>query len=164
MDSIICVGDIYGAGYGTANCCALLKARRIRSVRGNHDRWFVAAAKEDSELRSLVGEAAFEFLAFLPSSFTIETASGLTLVCHGVGNNDLAHVPKTFPNSFVRRALHIGLIPPRCSLVVHGHSHWQQQRTFEGVTFVTVGALSPENVAGCLMIDTQTGVVSPVVY
>jgi predicted phosphodiesterase len=164
VDTLVCVGDIYGPGNGTAGCCRLLQERQILTVRGNHDRWFVEAADRDDRLRASVGSEAVEFLAALPITLNINTAAGPVLVCHGVGTNDLAHVPQTFPHSFVRRSIRVGLIPPRCKLVVHGHSHLQRQQTCEGVLFVTIGALRSHPAGGCIMVDTNTGIASPIAY
>ena len=126
-DAIVCVGDIYGPGNGTGGCCRVLHERQILTVRGNHDRWFLEAADCDDGLRASVSLEVVEFLSALPTTLSINSVAGPVLVCHGVGTNDLAHVPQTFPHSFVRRAIRVGLIPPRCKLVVHGHSHLQRE-------------------------------------
>jgi predicted phosphodiesterase len=164
VDTVVCVGDIYGSEPGTAACCRLLQERQIVTVRGNHDRWLLEAADCDDKLRQSIGSETLEFLSGLPVTALINTATGPALVCHGVGTNDLAHLPKTFPNSYVRRCLRLGLISPECRLVVHGHSHVQRHQTREGVLFVTVGALKSCPEGGCLIIDTSSGVVLPIVY
>lgn len=164
VDAIVCVGDVYGPGEGTELCCRLLKARQILTVRGNHDRWLLEAIERDNELRSSVGSEAVQFLSTLPATLSIETEAGPTLVCHGVGENDLAHIPQTFPRSFVQRALRVGLLPLHCKLVVHGHSHLQRRQICADVLFVTVGSLGSHPAGGCIVIDTQAGAVSPIRY
>jgi predicted phosphodiesterase len=164
VDAIACVGDIYGAGTSTTACCRLLKERQVLTVRGNHDRWFIEAADRDEGLRASVDLEAIEFLSGLPTTLEINTVAGPALVCHGVGTNDLAHLPQTFPDSFVRRSMRVGLIPPRCKLVVNGHSHLHREHTCEGILFVTVGTLHSYPAGGCLLIDTDTRIVSLIEY
>ena len=164
MDTVVCVGDIYGSGNGVAECCSLLQRKQIPTVRGNHDRWLIEAVEGDENLRQSVGLEVVQFLSGLPITLKINTVAGEGLVCHGIGTNDLAHLPRTFPRSLVRRSFRVGLIPPQCTLVIHGHSHLQRQQTCEGVLFVAVGALRAHPVGGCIIIDTKTGLVLPVAY
>src|SRR3981081_2355287 len=82
VDTLVCVGDIYGPGNGTAGCCRLLQERQILTVRGNHDRWFTEAAARDDRLRASVGLEAVEFLSSLPITLNINTVAGPALVCH----------------------------------------------------------------------------------
>jgi predicted phosphodiesterase len=145
-------------------CCRVLQERQILTVRGNHDRWFLEAADCDDGLRASVGLEAVEFLSALPTTLSINSVAGPVLVCHGVGTNDLAHLPQSFPHSFVRRAIRVGLVPPRCRLVVHGHSHLQRERTCGGVLFVTVGPLRSHPAGGCIILDTDAEVVLPIAY
>lgn len=164
VDAIACVGDIYGPGVGTAACCRLMVERQIRTVRGNHDRWLLEAAAGDDDLRAAVGQEALAFLSALPPTREINTAMGPALVCHGLGANDLAHLPRTFPDSFVRRCIRLGQLPPQCRLVLHGHSHLHRQQTCQGVLFITVGTLHPQSGDGCVIVDTDTGIVAQIAY
>ncbi len=164
VDTLACVGDVYGADKQTSECCKLIQERQILTVRGNHDRWLVEAAVSNESLRTTVGLNALEFLCALPITLLIETASGPALLCHGVGPNDLAHLPQSFPHSFVRRCLRIGIIPPQCTLMVHGHSHSQRHQVIEDILFVTVGALRFRPANGCLIIDTASRAVLPIGY
>jgi predicted phosphodiesterase len=164
VDAIACVGDIYGPATGTAQCCRLLKERRILTVRGNHDRWFLEAARQDSSLNASVDLEAVRFLSDLPVTLEIDTVAGPALLCHGIGTNDLAHLPQTFPSAFVRRSVRLGLISPRHKLVIHGHSHDFRQRTCEGILFVAIGTLQSHSQGGCVVIDAGTGIVSQVEY
>jgi putative phosphoesterase len=164
VDTLACVGDVYGPGKQTSECCKLIQERQILTVRGNHDRWVVEAAVSNESLRATVGSNALDFLCALPITLRIETASGPALLCHGVGANDLAHVPQTFARSFVRRCIRIGVIPPQCTVMVHGHSHLQRHQVIEGILFVTVGALRFRPASGCLIIDTASRAVLPISY
>jgi len=164
VDAIACVGDVYGPATGTAECCGLLRERRIFTVRGNHDRWFLEAAAQDSCLHASVGPEAVQFLSELPVTLEIDTVAGPALLCHGIGSNDLAHLPQTFPSSFVRRSVRLGLISPRHKVVIHGHSHQYRQMTYEGILFVTIGTLQSRSGGGCVVIDAGTGLVSQVDY
>ncbi len=164
VEAIVCVGDIYGPGDGTAACCRILRERQIPAVRGNHDRWFLEAADSDGDLRASVGLEAITFLSTLPTTLRIRSVTGPVLVCHGVGTNDLAHLPHTFPHAFVHRAIRVGLIPPECKLIVHGHSHVQRVRTCGGVRFITVGPLRSHPEGGCVIVDFCSATVSSISY
>lgn len=163
-EAVVCVGDIYGPGDGTAACCKTLKQMEISAVRGNHDRWIVAAAECDPSLLASIGSAAVSFLSSLPVTLRLDSVDGSILLCHGVGPNDLAHLPQSFPDSFARRAVRVGLIPPGCSVVIHGHSHVQRERRCGDIHFITVGPLSSRPTGGCLIFDALTDSVMPVIY
>jgi putative phosphoesterase len=164
VDAIVCVGDVYSQLADTSTCCETLQERGIATVRGNHDRWFLAAAARDNTLQMSVGAAALTFLASLPATLELTTASGCTLICHGVGTNDLAHLPRTFPASYVRRALRIGLLSSRHTLVVHGHTHSYQESRHSGTQFVAVGRLDTALGTGCAVVDTVGGLISRIRY
>lgn len=164
VDVIACVGDIYGPGTDTTGCCRLLNERRILTVRGNHDRWFLEAAALDVGLRTSVGLDAIMFLSGLPVTLEIETEAGTALLCHGVGANDLAHLPRTFPRSFVRRSMRVGHISPRIRCVLHGHTHAHRQLISEDILFVTAGALRSHPEAGSVIVDTDTRTATTIPY
>ena len=90
---ILCTGDIVDGAGEPNKCIELLQANSILTVLGNHDRWLL-----DNEMRSLPGATDFtelttnsvEFLNSLPMTLEFSTPSGTALLCHGLGENNMA--------------------------------------------------------------------------
>jgi predicted phosphodiesterase len=53
VDLVLCVGDIADGSGNLDTCCELLESHGVVTVRGNHDRWFLA-----QEMRELPEAAA----------------------------------------------------------------------------------------------------------
>lgn len=162
LDIIVCVGDICGPGDGVDACCRMLASRRILTVRGNHDRWFLAAAEARGPLQQSL-DAPLQFLRGLPVTAEIHTQMGVALLCHGLGTNDLARLPRTFAQTFIARALRLGHLSASHRLVVHGHSHESVHLRQGDILFVNPGALG-SGTGGCLVLDTREQSVAPLPY
>ncbi|WP_321492753.1 metallophosphoesterase [uncultured Desulfobacter sp.] len=90
---ILCTGDIVDGAGDPNKCIELLQSNNILTVLGNHDRWLL-----DNEMRSLPDTTDFtelttnsvEFLNSLPITLEFSTPSGIALLCHGLGENNMA--------------------------------------------------------------------------
>lgn len=164
LDLLVCLGDIYDHTASTDDCCRLLDEQGILTIRGNHDRWFLEAAFRDDKLRASVSPQALTFLENLPATKELTTAGGTVLICHGIGNNDLAHLPRAFPNAFVRRAIRLGTLSAQHRMVLHGHSHVQESRRYRGIHFLSVGELGVGETTGCAVVHLSDFSLSPVDY
>lgn len=163
-DALVCVGDVCGPGDGVAECCRLLASRHVLTVRGNHDRWFLAVASAGGTTRQALDADSIEFLRGLPSTAEIDTQMGLALLCHGLGDNDLARLPRTFGRTYVSRSLRLGHLSLRHRLVVHGHSHECRHARHGEILFVNPGAVRASTSSGCLLLDTAEQRVEQVTY
>jgi predicted phosphodiesterase len=146
VDKIVCVGDIADGSSDLDETCRILEGASVECVRGNHDRWFL-----DGELRDLPGasqsatEATRAFLRGLPVTRRYETAAGSLLLCHGLGENDMARVKPDDQgyalesNSELQR-----LMSSDIELVVNGHSHRRMVRKFGRLTIINAGTLHRE--------------------
>jgi putative phosphoesterase len=158
VDRVLAVGD-YADGAGSLDrCCQLLEAAGALAVTGNHDRWLL-----DGTMRDLMGatapdaidEATRRFLLGLPRVLSLDTVAGRLLLCHGLGEDDMARLrPDDFgyaldSNGSLQRLLQTGGV----DLVVGGHTHRRMVRRIGEVCFVNAGTLHRAYGPGCLLLD-----------
>lgn len=161
VDRILCTGDLADGPGGPADvdaCCALLREASALTVSGNHDRWLL-----DGEMRELpdanpsddVAAETLAFLRALPHTVELETPAGRVLLCHGLGNDDMAHV-----TPFDRgRALEDNaplqelLASGRYRYVLNGHSHKPMVRAIGALTLINAGTLLADHGASCVLLD-----------
>ncbi len=106
VDAVLCVGDLVD-GPGDADATlALLEARGVECVAGNHERWFL-----EGEQRTLVDATlevsahSREFMEGLERQRFYETPSGRALLCHGVGTDDEAWTCRTREGTLFKTSL-----------------------------------------------------------
>lgn len=158
VERILCTGDIPDGAGSVARCCALLRDRGVVVVRGNHERWLLAGTArtlpDASDAASLPAETR-EYLQRLPLTVTFDSPLGGVLLCHGLGDRDMAHVaPDDYGYALeVNDALGALIADPQVRWVVNGHTHRPMVRHFEGLTLVNAGTLHREHSPGCLLLD-----------
>src|SRR6185369_11460804 len=95
VDAILCVGDIADGSGDVNRTCALLEEHRVITVAGNHDRWLLSDELRDAPgatpARSLNARSR-AFLDGLPTKVKLTTTRGPLLLCHGIGDDDMAAV------------------------------------------------------------------------
>ena len=155
VDAILCTGDI-ADGHGDVDlCCEMLQAAKVWTVRGNHDRWALTG-----EMRSLphatmkLAESAVEFLRGLPDILEFETTRGPALLCHGVGDDDMAELtPHTRGYGLQAiSGLRELMLSPTCYLI-GGHTHQPMVRQFVGLTAINAGTLHREFEPSACLVD-----------
>ena len=161
---IFCVGDVAGSPAESAKCCELLSIHGVITVRGNHDRWLLEAAKARPEVASSVGGKTLRFLATLPVTSQFTTMGGVGMVCHGVAENDLGYFPVSFLEPFMNRLLRLHRLPHDCRVIVHGHSHQHKVRSCNGVTIISASPLRDDATDGCVEINLREKTVSSVPF
>ncbi|NOY92482.1 MAG: metallophosphoesterase family protein [Deltaproteobacteria bacterium] len=156
LDAVACTGDISDGGGDIDRSCALLREHEVLTVSGNHDRWLLTG--EQASLRDATrdeGPEARAFLASLPETILLPTPRGGALLCHGVGEDDMAVLrPDT-------RGYALGAIPelrelmldPDVSYMLGGHTHQSMVRKFVGVTVVNAGTLHRRYAPGFCVVD-----------
>ncbi|MFK7998715.1 MAG: metallophosphoesterase [Polyangiales bacterium] len=144
-DTLIQVGDIVDGRGSLERCVELLKAHDVQTIAGNHERWFLTG-----EMRELKGatletdETSRSFLRALPPTRRFETPKGGLLVCHGVGEDDMANLrPDTrgYALQAVISSLRPLLLDTSLRFMLGGHTHQRMVRTFEGLTVINAGTL-----------------------
>lgn len=168
VDKVLCAGDIVDGEGDVDRCCAMLREVRAVVVRGNHDRWI-----RTDELRTLphahrMTELSVETIAFLkelPSTASIEVPHGRLLLCHGVGDNDMARLlpdDQGYAISSNEDLLKI-LFDPTVRIMVGGHTHRPMVRRFErgggkmALAAVNAGTLARGDEPGFAVLDLVAG-------
>jgi predicted phosphodiesterase len=164
LDLVVCIGDI-ADGKGCVNrCCELLEKHRIPTVRGNHDRWLLEGTNrgvEDASLLEQVGTGPRNYLASLPATLEYSTVNGGLLVCHGLGEYDLASVRPIDTADEIYDNLELWSLYRRTDLrfVINGHTHRREVRRFHHLIVIGVGTLHRDNTPCCAVIDIPSAVV-----
>jgi predicted phosphodiesterase len=161
-DTILAVGDIVD-GVGDADrVCELLMQREVFTVMGNHDRWMLKDSMRDlrnaTPLNTLRAETR-EWLAALPKTLSFETPRGELLLCHGIGEDDMAMLRKDDAGYALdfNLALSELIKSKRFSYIVNGHSHEAMVRTIGKLTIINAGTLARGGRQTCSVIEFESG-------
>lgn len=165
VDTIVAVGDIVDGQGSVDACCDLLQQNGVVSVRGNHERWFLRGELRNlphATLEADVRPTTRAFLASLPASLRLATGDKDILVCHGLGEEDMATVrPDDFGYALeVNDPLQALMRSRDIELVVCGHSHRRMVRRFGSVTVVNAGTLTRDHDPCFGMIDLESRAVT----
>lgn len=164
VDTVLSVGDIADGTGDLDITCQLLESAGVLAVAGNHDRWLLAS--QNRELPEATPEAAVTpraraYLAGLPKTRTFQSARGAVLLCHGLGDDDMACVrPDDYGYALEsNRSLWALVDAGTARFVINGHSHRAMLRTISGVTIVNAGTLHPKHRPMCAIADFDHGYV-----
>lgn len=164
VEAILVVGDVVDGPGDVDRTIEILLREQLPCVQGNHDRWLLL-----NEQRTLphatplerVSTSARAYLAALPVTIDLPTPRGWLLLCHGLGDNDMAKVgPDDFgyaieSNSELQQLLTEG----RYALVCNGHTHRAMCRQFGLLHVVNAGTLLPGAGPGLASVDLVAGAV-----
>ncbi len=164
VSAILCTGDIVD-GRGSVDACVdLLKKYGVLTVRGNHDDWFAS-----DQMRSISGATLYSHVSFdsqdylgkLPSIREFQTAHGNLMLCHGIGNNDMACImPGDFGyalemNYDLRKIVHAEYY----AFMINGHSHQKMVRKFGNLTVINAGTLFWKHAPCFFTADFDAGIL-----
>ncbi len=156
VNAILSVGDVVD-GIGDADrACSLLIAEGVLAVSGNHDRWMLAnRMREIQNATSALQAENREWLAQLPKTRSFRSPMGPVLLCHGVGEDDMAELRPdddgyALQSKFALQAL---IKSKASSVLIGGHSHLPMVRTIGGVIFINAGSLERSGRAVCSLVD-----------
>lgn len=158
---LLCVGDVVDGQGDVERCIELLGRYGVLTVRGNHERWMLAG-----DMRSLRNATRMEqlsasglaFIRTLPATRTIDTAGGPLLLCHGLGENDMAEL-KPWDEGYALESNTdlTRVLLTNAAFVVGGHTHRAMNRRFGATTLVNPGTLHREHDPQCALLDATTG-------
>ena len=156
IETIVSVGDIVDGPGDVDTCCDRLRERGVWTVRGNHERWFLAG--EMMELEHKTQELRAEnrdFLQGLPSTRTFQTPQGTLLLCHGVANDDMAVLTPETQGYGLQSILPLRdvMLDPDVVFMVGGHTHRKMVRQFVGLIMINAGTLYREHDPCFLLLD-----------
>lgn len=165
LDAVICTGDV-ADGAGCINrCCELLRQAAVVTVAGNHDRWLLTDRVrhvEDAHRLDDLEPDNLDYLRALPRTREIETLAGPLLLCHGVGEHDMARVwPGTRGPGSIRRSPELDtlLAEDRHRVIVQGHLHYRVLIDFEAALLMNAGTLKGPR-GGVSVVDFESGEIS----
>jgi predicted phosphodiesterase len=164
-DRILAVGDIVDGRGSVDRCCELLAGAGVLAVRGNHERWFLGNTMRelpDATFAAKVSVETRRFLAELPATRRFEIAGGEVLLCHGLGDDDMASVALDATGSSIRYN------PPLAALidedqplwVLDGHSHRRGVWSYRRLTVINAGTLYREHEPCFGLVDLAGGEVT----
>ncbi len=155
-DAVLCVGDIVDGPGDVDRCVELLRGADAFVVKGNHERWFLEGDQRRLPDATIdVGSETRAYLEALPATRRFSTPAGRLLLCHGVGEDDMAELrPDTSGYALqdipLLREL---MLDPDVSYAIGGHTHERMVRRFQGLTFLNAGALLPTHDPCVLWVD-----------
>ena len=158
LDAVICTGDVADGAGCIDRCCALLRDGGVLTVAGNHDRWLLSDRVRhvaDAHRLEEVAPDTRAYLEALPRTQELATAAGPLLLCHGIGEHDMAKVwPGNRGPDSVRSCepLDTLLAESRHRFIVHGHLHYRVLIDFESLLLMNAGTLKGER-AGVSVMD-----------
>jgi len=158
LDAVLCVGDIVDGAGDVNRCCALLEERRVTTVMGNHDRWLLAGEQRGfphaTTLNALTPRSR-SFLEALPVTLGFTTSLGELMLCHGLGDDDLACVkPDHLRHDLERNeALKRVLASKRYDFMVNGHTHRAMVRRVRHLTIINAGTLHRNDERRAIVLD-----------
>jgi len=158
LDAVACTGDVSDGGGDIDRSCSLLRGHGVLTVSGNHDRWLLAGEHAGlPEATREVGDSTRRFLESLPETILLPTPRGGALLCHGVGEDDMA-VLRPDTSGYALGAipeLRELMLDPDVSYMLGGHTHRSMVRKFVGVTVVNAGTLHRRYSPGFCIVDFE---------
>src|SRR5450432_3845700 len=141
VDTVLAVGDIADGPGDLTEACLLLQESGALVVAGNHDRWLLSGQMRDLPDATPVESVtpiARRYLAALPKTRLLESPRGKVLLCHGLGEDDMACVRPDDQGYWLESngPLWELVESRRARFVVNGHSHRAMLRTIGSLTIL----------------------------
>lgn len=164
LDLVCAVGDLVDGPGDVHQTIALLHEHHVIAVRGNHERWLFGGEMRgmpESTARHALQLPELTYLSELPTFRRLETVAGSALLCHGLGNDDMAGV---WPQDDALR-LHSNyplwqLVSRReFRFVLNGHTHERLVRSFDDLTIINAGTLYRKHNPCFCVADFAAGTV-----
>jgi predicted phosphodiesterase len=164
-DQVLAVGDIVDGRGSVDRCCELLAEAGALTVRGNHERWFLANTMRelpDATLAANVGVEARRFLASLPATMRLAVPAGEVLLCHGLGEDDMSSVALDASGLSTRYnpPLEALIDEERPIWVLNGHTHRRGVWSYRRLTVINAGTLYREHQPCFGLVDLAGGEVT----
>lgn len=165
VDAVLAVGDVVDGRGDPDRCCALLRDAGAWAVRGNHERWLLEGVMRelaDATTPESLAPATRAWLGALPATRAFETVAGPALLCHGLGEHDMAQFRPDDEGYglAVNDALHALVRDGEYAFVLGGHTHRRMVRRYRGVTVVNAGTLRRGERPCFAVVDFAAGEVA----
>jgi predicted phosphodiesterase len=148
IETVLTVGDIADGPGDLGEACAMLENAGVVAIAGNHERWILSGQMRDlpdATPLAQVTPRVRAYLSALPKTRSLECKRGPVLLCHGLGEDDMAAVkPDDYGYDLENNRALWELVEGRSArFVVNGHTHRPMLRNISGVTILNAGTLSP---------------------
>lgn len=145
-ETLLQVGDIADGPGDLARTVTLLREHRVLAVRGNHDRWLLADQLRElpyARSRAATAPDVLDYLASLPVTREFRSALGQVLLCHGLGDSDMACVKPEHHGEQLTANPELGALIEhgRYRFVLNGHTHEPMLRRVGTLSIVNAGTL-----------------------
>ncbi len=162
VDLIMAVGDITDGPGSVDHCCLLLEKYKVEVVAGNHERWYLGGEARDLPDATASDQISLKtqlYLRGLPRTRSYETVAGRLLLCHGLGEYDMAGV---WPGDYgyaleSNMALLRLMMAKEYRYVANGHTHHRLVRSFDDLTIINAGTLFHEHYPCFVIVDFKCG-------
>lgn len=156
LDAVLCVGDLVDGNGDADATLAMLEARGVECVAGNHERWLM-----EGEQRTLpnatqsINHNSRAFIESLPLTRRYDTPAGKAMLCHGVGKDDEAWLlPDTRGYALQDiPTLRELMLDPSVIFMLGGHTHERMVRVFPGLTVVNAGTIRAKDEQTFTVVD-----------
>ena len=164
---IACTGDLSDGKGDLDETVEILIKHNVATVAGNHDRWLltdrsrhVANAHDRAHLKN----KTLNYLESLPKTRSMTLGTQDFLLCHGMGDQDLAKIWPGTERMPVERSSRLDDIidQGRFSWVINGHVHFQSVIPFETTILINAGTLAGNRWPGFLVLDVESQTIDVV--
>ena len=147
---IICTGDIADGKGDFDKCISILERHAIMTIRGNHDNWLLnntMRSLADATMIDNVDSRSIDYLKKLSKTQDIQTSMGATLLCHGLGDNDMARLTPDDYGYALEANFELQRIisDNKYSIIISGHTHRRMVRDIGNCIFINAGSLIISN-------------------
>ena len=161
VDLLAQVGDIVDGLGDVDRCISLLQHWDVKTVRGNHERWFMDGhRREKPGATQSMADSSRAFLANLETTHRVSREGGDLLFCHGVGDDDMVFL-RSDTRGYDLQAVMPALVPlmvdTALRYVIAGHTHERMVRDFEDIVVINAGTLHDNGPPGFILVDFDAG-------
>ena len=161
---IICTGDIADGKGDFDKCITILERHGIMTIRENHDKWLLTntiRSLTDATMIDNVDSRSINYLEKLPKTQDIQTSIGEILLCHGLGNNDMARLTPDDYGYALEANIELQKIisDNKYSIIISGHTHRRMVRDIGNCKFINAGSLINSDDPCVSFADFQKNIV-----
>lgn len=164
VDTVLCTGDLVDGPGCVDQCVNQLAEHKVRTVRGNHDRWILedkARHIPNAHHPSDLHDATLAYLQDLPKTLELDSVSGKLLLCHGMGKNDLRKIWPGTERMPVERSHELDRIidTGKYQFIINGHVHFKTMMHFRTLTLINAGTISGDRWTGFTILDFEQALI-----
>lgn len=164
LDHLYCVGDITDGIGSVDRCCELLDRHKVSTVLGNHDQWCLEGSNRRVANATLMADLTSEsqlFLESLPPKLMVDTSSGKAMICHGLGEYNMASVRPTdsLEDIFYNLELSALFRDKTLRFVINGHSHRPGIHQFGHLVVINCGSLNTPSKPCFVLVDFENNAI-----